>query len=310
MRLASLRQKLALSPIARKELQSRTRGARAYVVLTAYLLIAAGLAMVVYASGVVQSEFNPGNNGEVGRFVFYIVVGIQIALVCIIAPASTSGAIIGERERQTYEILLTTLLTPLQIVWGKLISALSFIGLLVFASLPLAALAFLLGGIQEAQIIMGLAIIVASALLFSTLGLFVSAGAKTTLGAIVVTFIAVLVVLIGIPLLLVIGQPLLYALYAPRMITTPSTPPTGMDPAAVLYFMAICLNPVLSLVFSLMGFEQSGDLWTIDSRVLPFGYGSSTKFVSPFVVFTLASLLLSVLLFLLTVRKIRQSAKS
>jgi ABC-2 type transport system permease protein len=303
-----LRQKLALSPITRKELQSRMRGARTYVVLTVYLLVAAGLAMLVYASGAVQSEYNPGNNGEVGRTVFYITIGIQIALVCIIAPAATSGAIIGERERQTYEILLTTLLTPLQIVWGKLISALSFIGLLVFASLPLAALSFLLGGIQEAQIIMGLSVIVASALLFSTLGLYVSARAKTTLAAVVVTFIAVLVVLIGIPLLLVISEPLLRVWSGPRMISA-SAAPAVLDPTAVIYWTAVCFNPVLSLVFSLQGFERTGDIWMINGSVIgPFGY--SVKVISPFVAFTLVSLLLSALLFLLTVRKIRQSAKA
>jgi ABC-2 type transport system permease protein len=310
MRLPSLRSKFALSPIARKELQSRMRGGRAYVVLTVYLLIAAGLAMLVYASGVAQSEFNPGNNGEVGRTVFYITIGIQIALVCIIAPAATSGAIIGERERQTYELLLTTLLTPLQIVWGKLMSALSFIVLLVFASLPLAALAFLLGGIQEAQIIMGLAIIIASALLFSTLGLFVSARSKTTLAAIVVTFIAVLVVLIGIPLVIIISEPLLRMWSGPRMITTGVGPaPAVLDPAAVILWTAVCFNPVLSLVLSLQGFERSGDLWLIDGSVIG-GMGYGTKIVSPFLAFTLVALLLSGLLFLLTVRKIRQSAKS
>ena len=309
MHLQFLRSKLTLSPITRKELQSRMRGGRTYVVLTVYLLIAAGLAMLVYASGVVQSEFNPGNNGEVGRIVFYITVGIQIALVCIIAPAATSGAIIGERERQTYEILLTTLLTPVQIVWGKLISALSFIGLLVFASLPLAALSFLLGGIQEAQIIMGLSIIIASALLFSTLGLYVSATAKTTLAAVIVTFIAVLVVLIGIPLMIVISEPILRMLSEPRLITGPTTPSVEMDVREVLLWVAVCVNPVLSLVLSLQGFERSGDIWLIDGSIIgSTGYG--IKIISPFVAFTGVSLLLSVLLFLLTVRKIRQSAKS
>jgi ABC-type transport system involved in multi-copper enzyme maturation permease subunit len=284
------------------------RGARAYVVLTVYLLIAAGLAMLVYASGIAQSEFNPGNNGEVGRIVFYITVGIQIALVCIISPAATSGAIIGERERQTYEILLTTLLTPMQIVWGKLVSALSFIGLLVFASLPLAALSFLLGGIQEAQVIMGLAIIVATALLFSTLGLYISARAKTTLAAIVITFIAVLVVLIGIPLVLIISEPLLRMWSGPRMISSGSTAPATLDPAALVMWTAICFNPVLALILSLQGFERSGDVWLVESSIVgPFGYG--TKIISPFVAFTLVSLLFSTLLFLLTVRKVRQSDK-
>jgi ABC-type transport system involved in multi-copper enzyme maturation permease subunit len=244
----------------------------------------------------------------VGRIVFYITVGIQIALVCIIAPAATSGAIIGERERQTYEILRTTLLTPMQIVWGKLVSALSFIGLLVFASLPLAALSFLLGGIQEQQIIIGLSIIIASALLFATLGLFISARAKTTPAAIVITFIAVLVVLIGIPLVLVVSEPLIRAWSGPRIISSGATP-TELDPAMALYWIAICLSPVLSLVFSLQSFERDGSLWWVESRGGPFGYGSSIQLLSPFLVFALISLLFSGLLFLLTVRKVRQSDK-
>jgi ABC-type transport system involved in multi-copper enzyme maturation permease subunit len=308
-----MRSKLALSPIVRKELQGRMRGARAYVVLTIYLLIAAGLAMLVYANGVVQSEYDPGNKGRVGRAVFYIVLGIQIGLVCIIAPAATSGAIIGEHERQTYEILLTTLLTPFQIAWGKLASALGFLGLLVFASLPLAALSYLMGGIQEEQLIIGLPIIIASALLFSTLGLYISARAKTTLGAVVITFVLVLAILVGIPLLIVISVPLLRSWADPRLISGAmgmAPPPTNMfDPIAILMWIAVSLNPVLSLVISLESFQGSGDLWLISaSSIGPTGYG--TEVISPFIAFTAISLLLSALFFWLTVRRIRRSAKA
>ncbi len=48
----------------------------------------------------------------------------------LVGPVFSAGAITGERERQTLELLLTTLLTPGQILWGKLLSGLRVSGVL------------------------------------------------------------------------------------------------------------------------------------------------------------------------------------
>ena len=65
------------------------------------------------------------------------VVGIELLLIIFIAPSFTSGAITGERERQTYDLLRTTLLATPSFITGKLESSLGYILLLLLAAIPL-----------------------------------------------------------------------------------------------------------------------------------------------------------------------------
>src|SRR5436305_10531815 len=52
-----------------------------------------------------------------GRFLF-----VHIGAMLLLTPALAAGAIVEERQRGTLSLLLTTHLTPLQIVVGKLAS--------------------------------------------------------------------------------------------------------------------------------------------------------------------------------------------
>jgi hypothetical protein len=54
----------------------------------------------------------------IGKAVFAATVLVQLVLVCFIAPGLTATAIAGERERQTFELLRTTLLSAAALgVW-------------------------------------------------------------------------------------------------------------------------------------------------------------------------------------------------
>ena len=63
----------------------------------------------------------------------------------LVGPVFTAGSITGERERQTLEMLLTTMISPGQILWGKLAAGLRVAGApRAFVAWPLAW-AWLLG---------------------------------------------------------------------------------------------------------------------------------------------------------------------
>ena len=42
----------------------------------------------------------------------------------LVGPVFSAGSVTSERERQTLDLLLTTLITPWQMLWGKLLSGL------------------------------------------------------------------------------------------------------------------------------------------------------------------------------------------
>jgi ABC-type transport system involved in multi-copper enzyme maturation permease subunit len=115
--------------------------------------------------------------------VFAGVYGVELFLVCFVAPAFTAAAISSERERQTYDLLRTTLLPARALVFGKLASALSYVLLLIFAAVPLQSMAFLLSGVGWEELTIGFLLLVISAVTFASLGLYISSVARTTLAA-------------------------------------------------------------------------------------------------------------------------------
>ena len=69
------------------------------------------------------------------------------------APSFAAGAITGEKERKTYEMLLASPLRPAAIVLGKLLASLAHLAMLIFASLPIVMLCLPLGGVSLYEVL-------------------------------------------------------------------------------------------------------------------------------------------------------------
>ena len=54
-----------------------------------------------------------------------------------------ASAICGEKERQTFDIMLTTAIKPFQIVWGKLLSVIVRIMMFAIAAVPIVLFTFI-----------------------------------------------------------------------------------------------------------------------------------------------------------------------
>ncbi len=195
------------NPIAFKELRSRMRGRRAFAVLTIYLLLMSILVTLVYLS--LDGRMRSGSSANLtaaGESIFVTVLIVQAFLVLFVGPIFTTSAITGERERQTFELLRTTLLSTPALLLGKLISGLAYILLLILASVPVQSIAFLLGGVTLSDLALTQAVIMICAIAFATLGLFYSTLMRTTLAATVLTLCTVLLFIAGGPLLLILGD--------------------------------------------------------------------------------------------------------
>jgi ABC-type transport system involved in multi-copper enzyme maturation permease subunit len=211
----------AISAVSIKELRGRMRGRRAFVVLTIYLLLLGLYAFGIYfylkqqaatGSGTIPiaPDFPgmpfPGgqtlSNGTalsaaIGHAIFGGLLMVETLLVLVLAPAFTTGAISLEREKQTLDLLVTTPLSTLGMVIGKLFSALTYVFLLILASIPFASLVFVFGGVGPDDLVRAYAFLFALAFGMGALGLFVSALVKRTQTATVITFVLVLVLSIG-----------------------------------------------------------------------------------------------------------------
>jgi len=188
----SASQKISLwqNPILRKELNGRMRAKQGVILVTVYLGLMTLLIVLVFMF--LQSDglsFDaPNMLPLIGKALFFTTVGAEILLIAFIAPGLTSGAISSERERQTFDLLRVSLLSPRDLLRGKLFSSLSYIFLLVFTALPLQSVAFVLGGVGLVELGVSLALLVASAFLFAALGLYFSAIAKRATPAITLSY--------------------------------------------------------------------------------------------------------------------------
>src|SRR5206468_646027 len=119
-------------------------------------LLAAALLLVYYSYVSQWSNLRDSGSlpraSEAGRTIFLTLACTQAALIALIAPALTSGAIAGEREQQSYELLAASPLSAGAVVRGKLGATVLFVLLLLLASLPLASVAFLFGGVALDQV--------------------------------------------------------------------------------------------------------------------------------------------------------------
>ncbi|NJL93792.1 MAG: ABC transporter permease subunit, partial [Anaerolineae bacterium] len=268
------------NPVILKELRGRMRGPRAFVVLTGYLILVGGFTLLLYLgmTRVSQVSTDQIDGGEIGRVLFTGVVGIQLFLVTFIAPAFTAGAISGERERQTFDLLRTTLLPASNLVMGKLISALAYVFLLLLSGIPLLSLSFILGGTDVPDILISILVLMVMAIFLGTAGVYFSAATKRTLPASIATY--------GVALLVVVGLALIAQIVVALTQTLLDNADLSQDAEWVVLIVRgvfICLNPVATLQVTRDYLVAEQNPWTF---TYTFSGGETATIPSPWIAFT------------------------
>jgi ABC-type transport system involved in multi-copper enzyme maturation permease subunit len=182
-----------------RELRGRMRGKRAFIFITVYLLFLAGLLMTGLNSSTQNPSFGALQQVDAGRGLFTAVIMIETLVVVALAPPYTAGTISQEREKQTFDLLVVTPVSSMSIVVGKLLSGVSYLALIVGASLPLASVAFLLGGIGPETLVEAYLILALTGLAIGSIGVACSAVMRKTQPATVAAFVVTAALTIGAP---------------------------------------------------------------------------------------------------------------
>jgi ABC-2 type transport system permease protein len=219
------------NPIVAKEYRSRMRTWRSPLAMMIYILLIAGLGYAIF-TGIARSinGFN-GQAANYGQTLFTYLVLFQMILLTFITPALTAGAISGERERQTIDLLFVTRIPPFSMIWGKALASMSFVALLLLLSVPIFSLVFLFGGIELDQVVYAFVVTIITALTLGLMGIAFSTLFQRTLAATVVAYVAAFVLVFG-----VMG----YGLIFPTLVDSNSN--KVPSPPAVTY-----LSPIIPL---------------------------------------------------------------
>lgn len=166
--------KLLDNPVFVKEMRVGFREKKVFWGLTAWVIIVAIFASISVAAALAESN-SINDLPESGKALFELLFWVQMALLAMLAPSLTTSAVSGERERQSFEMLLTTHLAPSELIFGKFGFAASFIVLSLFSTIPLESVVFFLGGVSLTSFLLSKLALLAFGLLCSLLGLMLSA---------------------------------------------------------------------------------------------------------------------------------------
>ena len=187
--------KIRLNPIVKKDLQVTVRSMRMSWGLFAYeaaLAVAFLLALLVIQE---ESSYMPdGNIYSSLVYLFPVVAAAQVCIVALYVPIITASSISGEKERQTFDIMLTTCMSPFSIVFGKVASAVIRILFFVAASTPIMALSFVVGGLSWSNLFYYLLAIILFSVFSGSIGILSSAFCRKSVAAVLLSFVMYFVI--------------------------------------------------------------------------------------------------------------------
>jgi ABC-type transport system involved in multi-copper enzyme maturation permease subunit len=177
----------------RKELRQRMRERRGWLLPSLYLAVLGAVVTLSYFM-TTDRDASAIQGSTVGVVLFLTLAYAQLALLLLLAPIFSAGSITIEKEQRTLAGLLTSLLTSGQIWWGKFVSSLLFVLLLLVTSLPVLSMAFAFGGIGPWEVFSATLTTVIILACMSAIGLYCSSAFQRSVHATAVSYATVVAI--------------------------------------------------------------------------------------------------------------------
>lgn len=188
---------MRLNPIVKKDVKVQSRSMKICWAVFAYELI---LALVFFmAIFIIQGNSRYSTENIYSSMVWlYPVLGVtQLVVLGLVVPVQTASSISGEKERQTFDIMMTTSMTPFSIIMGKVMTAIVQSMFYVVASMPIMALSFIIGGVSWGYLFWFLGVAFLVSFFTASIGILCSSLCKKTIGAVILSYIFYLVFFVG-----------------------------------------------------------------------------------------------------------------
>ena len=172
---------MKLNPVLRNESKLTARTPRFSLMILIYITVLSVGTLIFYSS--YSSEVYVSGIDPQGAVILYIIMAvIQAILLMFIVPSLTATSICSEREKQTLDILLSTRLSPLQIILGKLSAS---------------SLKVIIGGVKLSNILVLVGSFIINTIFVGAIGVFISTYSKTSKAATALTYALVLFIFVG-----------------------------------------------------------------------------------------------------------------
>lgn len=260
---------MRVNPVLRNESKIAVRSIKFTLMIFAYIAVLS-IAVMIYYSSVNKAIFSNGLYLQSSKL-FYVVMAIgQAVLLLFIVPALSSTSICSEREKQTLDILLSSKLTPIQIIIGKVSASSLRVIILIISTMPLYAIGSLTGVIKISNILELIVFFIVNTIFVSSIGVFISTCAKTSKVSTTLSYALVLAIYMGI--IVITWVILIITIYNKDMSGTALTTMPKALPivylSPVVGFVSLLLNQVglgseFSGIFSEFGISMHSEYISI-----------------------------------------------
>ena len=177
-----------LNPIVKKDVRVQSRSMKICWGVFAYDAI---LALVFFlAMAIIRQEIRYSDGNVYGAMVWlYPILGVtQLVILGVVVPVRTASSISGEKERQTFDIMMTTGMTPFSVILGKVMTAIVQSMFFVVASMPIMALCFTIGGMSWSYLFWFLAVAFLVSFFATSIGILCSSICRKSISAVIMSY--------------------------------------------------------------------------------------------------------------------------
>jgi ABC-type transport system involved in multi-copper enzyme maturation permease subunit len=237
-----------LNPILSFSATRRMRSFKTLLIVAVWLVVMMGVAFMIM--GHLFSSGASIQGLRTGVSCYQVLLIVQFVLIILIAPAMTSGAIAGERERQTLELLLVTNTRSFRIVWGKAMESFAMLALLIVCGFPVMCMTMIAGAVTILQILAGELFLLVMAFAAVCVGVLSSALARSTVGSSILSYVILMAIglLTSLPALGDVAEEVSQRVYDQNLFAA-MQPSEAMGLLSPILFM----NPGFALASLLQG---------------------------------------------------------
>lgn len=197
---------MRMNPVLENDMKRNMRSMK-----SSWVVFGINLLLTIISVAAYFGTASPGGYLSSGQYRYPVKCYMLIAytlffMIYLLVPGIAGGSIAIERERKTLDILLTTHLSPWKIVLGKLESSLSMIFLIAFSTLPAVSLILIFGGVSVVDLLALVVILVISGIFIGSIGIFCSAMIRKSTVATIVSYVIVMMLILGTVAILMAGH--------------------------------------------------------------------------------------------------------
>lgn len=259
---------MKVNPVLRNETKIAVRSIKFTLMILAYVAVLA-IAVMIYYNVINSEAFYNGLNLKSSTNFYVVMAVVQAALLFSIVPSLSSTAICSEREKQTLDILLSTKLTPLQIIIGKISSSSLRVIILIISMMPLYAVGSLMGGIKISYILQLILFFIINTIFMASIGVFISTCVKTSKVSTTLTYLLIVFIYLGV-IAIAFGI-LAFSIYQYYNANNLTAPMPTISP--IIY-----ISPVIGFI-SLLA-NQVGIGMEFNSFFTEFGFSVYSEYIS------------------------------